>query len=386
MHIERFEIASKSIDLSRIPHGWNLLTEDELTLVNHLLSGESIKQMLESAQISIEGRNLTVQRLNTSQTPYHTHIQLSGGYFTNVELHDNGIGRIDHTIRRANAENYVPTREKMFTSVAVTETGQIEETPHAYVPSGAYTQDQATIKTFHTLSIAAGLQEYAHTTSEPPPFLVPFILGMYRFSDLRDPHENPICGIAMLTPPPETRFDKKLTMFFQRNKNRRPDKVIREMNQTFFPQFLSIGHALRTLHDSFELYHRQCTGGNCGVVQLPDHTFMPFIADWQTLKRLPQNASAQNVARAVDIYSLWESIARLSRYFLQHNQASEYVASHVPTTVLLATMAGYLDIHRNEYPQFEQAFWTMTNKAEFEHDTLQALAQFLGQSDTTLGH
>jgi hypothetical protein len=272
----------------------------------------------------------------------------------------------------------------MYETVWIDENATVKSKLTPYAPTGAYTEVQAAIKIFNTMSIKQGLIQFASEYSgEPIPFSVPLVLGVYTFPDVTDPNGKPIAGIGMLSPSPEARFDKILATFIRTQRKRRTDKIRVAMDNELFAPFYVIGGAMQKLHDHFDAYHRQLTGGNCGVVRNNEGVYAPFIADWQTMKRLPEKKHANDLARALDVATFWETIARFSQHHINQNLIDRISGSYLPTMALCATCAGYLEIPQKTFGTFQDEFWKMTHNTGMENDPLAVIADFLSVHRTT---
>jgi hypothetical protein len=317
---------------------WSDLAPQEHDLIRRVLGGGVDTETANAHSIFTVGRNTFIKR--QTDDPIYTHIQLSGGWYQSFDA-QNGILKSHNTPpQRANASNFVPGREEMFTSERILENGEMIEEPRSYAPSGAYTAGQAFTKIKNTLSIQKSLAIFASEEQGPPPFIAPQIIEFYTFPEITDPDGLPIAGIAMLTPNPLGRFDGSLSLFFHDYPIQKPESLQLFLT-TYGSRFYLAGQALRTLHDVFGLYHGQYTGGNCGTV-LHDNTETPLIADFHTLKYMPQKKIAAVAASSLDISIFLRTNNVLFARIVQEAQCDPQILLQYQRGLLHKTLTGYL--------------------------------------------
>ncbi|HUD19740.1 MAG TPA: hypothetical protein VMR81_04825 [Patescibacteria group bacterium] len=381
--IEFADVKPKDIDLTGIPTGWNILSEAEHSLAWDFLSGRNTETL--RSIITMEGRNTFILRPG-SPDPIYTHIQLSGGFYKELEISRNGMAISKNTVHLLSADNFVLGREPMFRTNAITEDGQITTTQPDYVPTGAYTQMQAIKKAIDTLSITASLEKLkALDFPDKKMFMVPRIVGVYQFPEVTDPTGEPVYGIAMLTSSPENRLSQRINSFFNRYGKHYEASINRRIQRNFGYQTVALGAAIRTLHDSFDLYHRQITSGNCEIVTLPDNQFTPFFHDWSTTMRLPKNLRPNRMARAIDLIIPWASVSILMDHMRETGATNNDVAQFMTTSFLANLTAGYVHLLPRRSNEFEKELFSQFTLAETDSSTVERLANFITSFDATIG-
>ena len=381
--IEFADVNPKDIDLTGIPTGWDTLSEAEHSLVWDLLSGQNTEKF--RGIISMEGRNTFILRPG-SPDPIYTHIQLSGGFYKELEISRNGMAISKNTVHMLSADNFVLGREPMFRTNAITEDGQITTTQPEYVPTGAYTQMQALKKAVDTLSITASLEKLKELDfPDKQMFMVPKIVGVYQFSEVTDPTGNPVYGVAMFTSSPENRLSHRIDSFFNKYGKHYEASINRRIQRNFGYQTVAMGRAIRTLHDTFNLYHRQMTSSNCEIVTLRDNQFMPFFHDWSTTMKLPKNLHSNRMARAIDLVIPWASVSILMDHMRETGETNKDVSQFMTTSFLANLTAGYVHLPPRRSDEFQKELFSQFTVEASDMSPFERLANFISSFDPTIG-